>query len=269
MELLVGVVISSIAALVAMNFSLFFYKSQQQVVSRLQSEEDILRASYILQRLFSTASNLDRVTLPIASGTNFTGARGQFTEFKYDRLSQCTGAPAEHILGAFQRDTSNQTNASTARTTFTPVMISYLCPTANTSGVIFVTNEAPAAPTDLTGSYDKVFFEKVVEFGFNDVFITTNASGQDIPVSVNIYLKMRHFLANDVATWKFCPVWDTNNGTAGCAAANLPNYVDILREVRVNLINQVIDSNPATLRRPTIWERTLGNVYTFPVGINR
>lgn len=268
MELLVGVVITSIAALVAMNFSLFFYRAQQQVVARLQSEENLLRASYVLQRLFSTASNLDRSAATIPSGTTITGAtRGLFTEFRYARLADAPAA--ENIVAAFHRDTSDQSVTNATRTTFTPVVISYLRPTATTSGVILVTNEAPAAATNLTGSYDKVFFDKVVEFGFTDVFLTRNASGVDIPVGLNIYLKMRHFLTEDMAKWNFCPVWDTNNATAGCAASTLPNYTDIMREIRVTLINQVVDNNPASIRRPGVWERTLGNVYSFPVGINR
>lgn len=257
--------------MVALNFTLFFYQSQMQIIARLSAEENLIRASYVLQRLFSTAVNLRLSTVGIANGTIITGAtRGQFIQFTYDRLSAPGGA--ETIVAAFHRDSTNQ-GVAAPRVRLTPVMISYLRPAYNESGVIFIANQNaanhPAAGINLQGSYDRVFFDKVVEFGFNNVLLTRNAGGTDIPVGLNIMIKMRHFMkTTNMAEWNFCPQWDITNATVNCTNV-APTFVDLLREVRVTMVNQVVESNSANLRTAGLFERALGNIYLFPTGINR
>lgn len=264
-ELLLAVGLSSFAGILAISLIFFFSQTAFNIRARIQIEENLLRATWAIQRSLSMAVRLDKIaTIGNAEVLDFTNpsTRGKIREFNFTNFGGASGTT--QTVAAFMRE-SGIDDTSATKSRMSAAMISYIHPSPSKSGVIFLNLSNTSGA--LTPSYGANFYDRVVEFGFKNIQTATYGTGSatdDIAVGVNVRITMRYF-PETFRLWNFCPEADIIAATAGCTLAAIKNHTDISREVRVTLFNQVIRQQAAR-SIGSIFERTLGNIHIFPLG---
>lgn len=280
LELVVGLALAGVALLAAATFMTTLYGRYIHIMNRASAVESQLNAAFNLRQVLGLAVNVDMtqpypgkgsieglaVTSPIGP---LTSSGGLVVGASFDHIGDC-GASNVSTVGAFLREAGGQGTAGSPITSnLVATGIYYMCPTATTSGVIFMdfgANPKNALTTVTTSpSYGKVYFDRVVQFD-----IVNASQGTSGPLtSVEISITVRSFFGTpQPSQMNWCPSADIANGTAGCTQAilkspNMAAFTDFAESFQVTLGNQILGIDPSNTTT-TSYQRVLGNTHFFP-----
>lgn len=210
-----------------------------------------------MMRVFSFSNKV--ITVPGAVTPNIL--LGQPSELRLGSWTSITATPpgTRLAIANIRRDTGVGAVPAAGRySRYRQTGVFYILPTPTTSGVLFFDMGTEPA-TNLTPSYDDLYFDRLVELVIDrPQYVTVN--GVQYLKSVHVRVVARHFMTDNKSRWRWCPQSDIDSGVANCASGAFNDYVTDLNLMIPNQIMRV----PTLLNSLTTAERIMGPIYFFP-----
>ncbi|HAG92292.1 MAG TPA: hypothetical protein DCL41_10485 [Bdellovibrionales bacterium] len=246
-----------------------FYSVRDRIITETLGYQ----AEVAFQSVFGQAQNIrfrgaagNEIVLPVMPNnvgrimhTNLVTASS--ANFMFDQMADAVGW--QRIAAFYRESATGQGTASTAvagRPSAT--FVSYMPPTANTSGVIFFDMATPVgANPNSSPSYQDLFIDRVSAFGI----AKTKHPTHDQVVSIEVFLRLRYHEFGGSSGTSWCPAVDIQNNVAGCLPGGRPVlYRDIEKRFVVPLRNNLMKIEGVLASSGvSAEERTLGNLYFF------
>lgn len=269
-EIMVGTAIAGIIAVILGTTIYTAVGTSREIMDRLDTEVDLLRAEAVLRDVLQTAVDVHRrAGGPVAPGA---AARSWFLE-AYD------SNPGDPIvaLGHFYREDRKFGSPPVGTSLFKTTAVFFQPPSANgqTSGVLFVDLGADeGSGIALRPDYGDIHVGNIVDLVVREPWsadTAVTALGFDSLLGITIDITIRYFTTKDSASRRCflhvpgaTPAAQAANTRAACAARGLVGGHDITRTFRIALFNSDMGPTPSE-PVPTIRERGLGRVYVFPL----
>lgn len=269
-EIMIGTAISGIIAVILGTTIYTAVGTSREVMERLDTEIDLLRAEAVLRDVLQTAVDVHRrAGGPVAPAA---AARSWFVE----GYNSTPGDPLV-ALGHFYREDRKFGSPPVGASLFKTTAVFFQPPSANgrTSGVLFVdlgAEEGTGIP--LRPDYGDIHVGNIVDLVVREPWsadTAVTALGFDSLLGLTFDITIRYFSTKDPANRRCflhvagaTPAATIRDTRAACNARGLVGGHDVTRTFRIALFNSDMGPTPSE-PTPTIRERGLGRIYVFPL----